>query len=169
MEAKISKNTKLCKIAAEKVLKRFFSNNELELPIPICEIAKFNGIEVIELETIHKEQSGMLHIDNDSGRKLIGINSSHHNYRKRFSIGHELGHYFLQHPSEKTCDFNEIKLYNSEADEFSAQILIPYHQLKIHVEEAKTLEDLNVIFDVSKEAMYYKLNSDKLLNKLFNK
>lgn len=156
-----------CREKARKVLKKFErENGKTKLPIPINKVAEYYGFEIYPLDTIPSEQSAIVIIDSNSRRKLIGINASHHENRQRFSVGHELGHFFLQHPAENQCDENEIKLFNQEADEFSAELLIPVRLLKQHLAQCKDVKILAKLFKVSEQTMWIKIKQQGLLNKI---
>ncbi|MBD3253513.1 MAG: ImmA/IrrE family metallo-endopeptidase [Candidatus Lokiarchaeota archaeon] len=164
-----NKQIAFCRQKARNILKEFENRQgEIQLPVPIDEIASFYGFEIYPLETIPNEQSAIIILDSDSKRKLIGINSNHHNNRQRFSIGHELGHFFLSHPSEKECDEDEIKLYNRQADEFSAELLIPLKLLKTSIKEIKDIGLLAKKFGVSEQAIWIKIKQQKLLNMILS-
>lgn len=150
---------------ARTVLQEYFTKNPPErLPIPVREIAEFHGFEIYELKTMNKHQRAIKQDVQSEGRKLIGLNANYHRHNQRFSIGHELGHYFLGHPPEEDCDEDQIKLYNSEADEFSAELLMPFSMLKEKLVEIKDIPSLAKVFDVSEQALSIKISQQKLLS-----
>lgn len=106
------------------------------LPVDPIEIAKGRGIEVVAKPARNAGVSGMLirvgsefviayatHIDNEAFQ--------------RFSVSHELGHYFLPgHPDavigedgihESHAGFASTDRYEMEADRFAAGLLMPRH------------------------------------------
>ena len=165
MSLEEKKRIKYSRDVARKIIKDYFkANPPFRLPIPIYEIAEFLEFEVYELENLSKHQRAIT--SSFEGRKFIGLNSSYHIHNKRFSLGHEIAHHLLNHPPESDCDEEEIKMYNQEADEFSAELLIPYEELKKQLQATK---DTNVIaknFQVSKEALWIKITSQRLLKVL---
>jgi len=152
---------------ARVILDKYFQDNPpVFIPIPVEKIAEYYDFEIYELSDLDNNHKGMLVNLKEENRKLIGINKSYHPNAKRFSIGHELGHYFLDHPSEDDCTEEEIKIYNKEAEEFSAELLMPFDLIKAEVEKHKgSLESFAKALGVSKEALYYKLQNQRLLNK----
>lgn len=159
------KRVKYSRDLARKVIKDFFKTHPpFRLPIPIYDIAEYLGFEVYELDNLAKHQRAITSVH--EGRKLIGINSTYHIHNKRFSIGHEIGHNLLNHPPEADCDEEEIKMYNQEADEFSAELLIPYEELKKQIQTVKDTNKIAQIFQVSKEALWIKISSQRLLKLL---
>jgi Zn-dependent peptidase ImmA (M78 family) len=152
---------------ARSVLKEYFLKNPPErLPIPVQEIAKFYGFEIYELKTMNKHQRAIKQDVVSEGRKLIGLNAHYHHHNQRFSIGHELGHHFLGHPPEEDCDEDQIKLFNSEADEFSAELLMPLDILKEKLAELKDIPRIAKAFDVSTQALWIKMSQQKLIGML---
>ncbi|WP_316173359.1 MULTISPECIES: ImmA/IrrE family metallo-endopeptidase [unclassified Bradyrhizobium] len=61
-------------------------------PVPVDRIAKVLGVR-IEYSPFDDELSGMAFMRD--GKPVIGVNSSHHPNRQRFTIAHELGHIVL--------------------------------------------------------------------------
>ncbi len=114
-------------------------------PVPVADIAREEGISVI-FKPYHGTEniSGVLIREHD--RSVIGINSNNKSTRQRFSIAHELGHFFL-HKGEIFVDVShrlnldshaELNFRQSptvtgikpdkkeiEANEFAAELLMP--------------------------------------------
>ena len=62
------------------------------VPVPVEQVAEHLGIK-IELADLGEDCSGVL-VRNGS-RAVIGINRAHHFNRRRFSIAHEIAHFFF--------------------------------------------------------------------------
>lgn len=152
---------------ARTVLHEYFTKKPpVRLPIPVREIAEFHGFEVYELKTMSKHQRAIKKDLLSENRKLIGLNASYHRHNQRFSIGHELGHHFLGHPPEEDCDDDQIKVFNNEADEFSGELLMPLDMLKQKLVELKNVPKVAQAFDVSEQALWIKISSQRLMNLL---
>lgn len=152
---------------ARLVLSEYFKHNSpVIIPIPILKVAEFYGFEVDELDNLDSNQKAIKIELPDENRKLIGINSRFHVHNKRFSVGHELGHHFLNHPLEHDCSEEEIKICNQEADEFSAELLMPLEELKKQLKNLKDSKKIAKLFEVSEEALWIKIQHQKLLNLL---
>ena len=164
MERKNNKHMILEKIetTAEAILEKLGIE---ETPTPIEEVAEALKIRVSKAPST--DFSGML-IRKD-GHALIGVNSNEVPARQRFTIAHELGHYFL-HPQKDTfVDFrkgkNEVRtLRERHADMFAAALLMPRHKLlKDFRKIAKdgltdsTIETLAKQYAVSEDAMRIRL------------
>ena len=125
-------------------------------------------------------------------RKIIFVNSNMYIPRKNFTIAHELGHHFLGHQLQNgaiLCDKNAVFGKNKpeeekEADYFAACFLMPKRLLEIknaefeqsYVQQTsffqisatqeknkQRIEYLSNFFQVSKEAMGYRLEELKLV------
>lgn len=163
---------------AEKTAKKLLEEKKFcRTPIPVESIAKDLGIR-LQFEPIEgkDEISGMLF--KDGNRTIIGVNSAHPKTRQRFTIAHEIGHLLL-HRGELFLDAN-ISFRDSrsslatdqeeiEANSFAAELLMPRELLKAEVQKRVIkygsvstdllLEELIVVFDVSKQAMEYRLKN----------
>lgn len=142
-------------------------------PIHVEEIASKNGFTVAFIEGEANSFSGILQRD----MKAIGVNKDHPSARQRFTIAHELGHYYLDHIQEDeqlltSPDSNGWKNCEREANEFAGELLVPLQLLKIecdrikHIAIDKKLGELAKIFLVSREVITIQLTKHKLLSKL---
>jgi len=106
---------------------------------------------------------------------VIGVNANHHPNRQRFSIAHELGHYFLGHslddygtgitldnPPTGEEDSSDA-IQNREADEFANEILVPLLIIKETVKKVRDIKSLSEMFEVSREVMFIALSKHKLI------
>jgi len=110
---------------------------------------------------------------------IIGVNSLHHPNRRRFTIAHELGHYFLHKGIEVHID-HEYPIYVNarssssqskdpeevEANIFAAEILMPKIMLQdeikdrvVDIDDDQFLRDLAKKYGVSTVAMTYRLSN----------
>ncbi|SRR5258706_1395345 len=149
-----------------------------EPPIRVQEIAVGQKINVREEEL--GEISGL--IFREGSQVIIGVNSSHPPKRKRFTIAHELGHFFLHsenplfvdkvfavklrdHVSSEAINKDEI-----EANAFAAELLMPSKFLREDFSKVKSgvldyenedigdaIKSLADRYDVSTHAMTVRL------------
>jgi Zn-dependent peptidase ImmA (M78 family) len=131
----------------------------------VHEIARHLGIEVVP-HLFSYNISGVFFRKDD--RLYLGVNSQHHEHRKRFTIAHEIGHYVLHSDevlhydskdvevffrSDSISDLNEI-----EANHFAAELLMPEERVKHLIEEnVQSIQELASRFNVSEDAMRYRL------------
>jgi len=110
-------------------------------PIDVCAIVHAEGIQLADGD-YGSDFSGRIEYHADvSGFILFhpSLELARYPSRVRFSIGHELGHYFLDHHRERllagathnsTSDFICDDALEREADEFAAALLIPSFALR---------------------------------------
>jgi Zn-dependent peptidase ImmA (M78 family) len=147
--------------------------NVQDAPVPVAKIAEDLRIAVRE-EPFEGEMSGVLY-RRDDGRIVIGVNETHADARKRFTIAHEIGHSKLHRDvlfvdglvhrdlkSSQAVDPKEI-----EANAFAAELLMPREWVMREIAKlvpvgtsmnpAKVARELAQIFEVSEQAMGYRL------------
>lgn len=146
--------------------------------IDVDAIAKMENVDVFRKE-IDDDISGVLKID-ENARASILVNQDHHMNRQRFTIAHELGHYFLHNQPGIHVDkvflrdpaaSEGLHLREIEANRFAAELLMPdfmvlqelEKQLRIErmpslmAKEDEILHALAEDFEVSRHAMSIKL------------
>lgn len=149
---------------AEKILA---SQNIKESPVPVELIASQNNIQISRAH--NKDFSGLLL--RKEGKSLIGVNSSESPKRQRFTIAHELGHYFLHPTKNAFVDYRDNKknikrgIKEVQANIFAATLLMPKTFLEKDYKEISQKglleeEDLKFLADkyqVSEDAMKIRL------------
>ena len=104
---------------------------------------------------------------------IIGINSKMSYGRQRFTLAHELYHVLYEpHVTRTVCDMTmgtEKTESEREADQFAGYLLMPYDALyeyatKVSDWTLNTIIDAEQFFQVSHQAMLYRLVSDNLLD-----
>jgi Zn-dependent peptidase ImmA (M78 family) len=143
-------------------------------PVQVEEIAKKIGLEVERHAFNKNEFSGIL--VRDGGRAVLGVNSSHHLNRQRFTIAHEIGHFLLHEGDRVFVDRTyNVSFRNSvssqgtdleeiEANTFASLLLIPEEFLAndpdaqlIDMEDEDTIKRLARKYQVSPQAMTLRL------------
>jgi Zn-dependent peptidase ImmA (M78 family) len=145
-----------------------------EPPVDVEGAAESLGLNVIQ-DRMERSISGLLYRDDES--VIIGVNANHPLRRQRFTVAHEIGHYLLHKGrpvvldhvrmnfrdanSSTATDYEEI-----QANAFAAELLMPRDAVMAHTKrlsaiedatEASVLRDLADTFDVSEQAMEYRL------------
>ena len=167
------------------------TNNDIEkLAMNILDLNGFNtvvvdpvklanayGIEVKNARFADGDISGMLRKEND--KIIIYVNSSESIMRKRFTVAHELGHYFLNHLEKndktihrKTDFFSNVTPKESDANAFAAAILMDQYKVeelydKLHyigVPLDKIISKLSSTFRVSRPAVNIRLKKLGLID-----
>ena len=109
---------------------------ENQFPVNVLKIADTEGISVKTMPQEVKGASSMLIMAQDQTQIFYSPQYDNVGF-ERFSIAHELGHYFLSgHPEEimkaggrheSRCNFTESSSIELEADHFASGLLMPSH------------------------------------------
>lgn len=135
------------KVTPEAIVGEILRQNpDVPIPVPIESFAQLAGVEKIRpLETAGFE--GMLITNPEKTRAEIFYSGSSIPQRKRFTIGHELGHLLLPHHKESTyeCSKEDMTRYGAtanaresqevEANRFSSELLMPKPYFKRRMKE----------------------------------
>lgn len=152
-------------------------------PIPVVDIADELGIQVrFQPFTGQSDVSAVLKRKGE--KAVIGVNSLHSSTRQRFSIAHELGHYYLHKEEQLFIDFGSMirrpsvhyrnavsgqasDRYEIDANSFAAALLMPKGMVRREftalLDQTPDLTSENVVtemarrFHVSRDAMNYRL------------
>ena len=99
-------------------------------------------------------------------KMLIGFNSSHAQVRVRFSIAHEIGHICLCHPDTVFSSQIAHGVYETEANSFAAEFLVPLSTLKTVFRSIRDPRELAKHFNVSREVIFLRLKESRLLSSI---
>lgn len=137
-----------------------------QIPVQIEQITTKLGIRIKRAPS--EDFSGIL-LRKD-GKALIGVNDTESHVRQRFTIAHELGHFFLHPAKDAFVDYRDNQhggirsSKEREANMFAASFLIPRESLISEVKKISSkgifdteIESLAKKYDVSKESMNYRL------------
>jgi len=140
-----------------------------QAPVPVEQIAEKMNIQISYAPS--SEYSGML-IRKGNGA-LMGINSEESPTRRRFTIAHELGHFFLEKKTTVSIDYRDNgsrpdkTFQEKRADDFAANLLMPKMFLmedfkkifKDTKDRSSLLSQLAERYQVSQEAMMWRLKN----------
>lgn len=144
------------------------------LPVPIETIAERLGVTLV-VEALDRNVSGLLFRQGTD--RAIGVNATHPMVRQRFTVAHELGHLCLHPGKELILDHVRVNLRDDtsssgtdrqerEANAFAAELLMPRAEVVDEVRrsldrggttDSRFIADLAQLFDVSEQAMEYRL------------
>lgn len=140
------------------------------LPVRPDLIAHKMGIQVTPLvpDGSNSNQCGFAEITPE-GRYVISYNTSDPHSRIRFTLAHELGHHVLGH----TRNGRKLREYSNpawndgnyveekDANRFAAELLMPEDAIAtlINREKVYAVSALASRFDVSEEAMYWRMKN----------
>jgi len=145
-------------------------------PVDVEQLAVSLGIKV-QYEPADDDLCGFLLRDVDQHRILIGVNKNHSSNRRRFTISHEVGHFFLHEQGKVHVDYRfRLKVTDEgsskgsseeekEANLFAAELLMPVNFVKQDLAEVEALDlvddailgDLAERYAVSTQAMAFRL------------
>ncbi len=155
----------------EELTTQILLDNDMlyKVPVNIVKLANNYGIDVYEAELDNKI-SGAIRYNAENDKFEILVNKNNAEVRQRFTIAHELGHYFLHESILKSSDVHIDTLYRTssetnittkeqekEVDYFAGALLIN----KMAVEKIisnYSIEEMSEIFGVSSSAMTVRLN-----------
>ena len=133
--------------------------NIKEPPVDIKFILQKEGIEYQEVDYFPDDVDAL--IIPFEGRMIAAVNKNQHTNRQRFSLAHELCH-FLLHQDRSVLEeritidspplrdeFHGKDVYESEADSFANELLVPLPFLKEVYKDGMTALDLAQVFQVS--------------------
>lgn len=148
-------------ITPQYLLEKYAPN---QFPVPVISIAEAVGLSVFGDTEYDKNKDG--HISFECGVTKIIVNSHKSASRKRFTIAHEIGHFFhdseylMQHGSidrdgielDETYKIREVK-----ANDFAASLLMPKEKFfEIWNKVNHDIEKCADYFFVSKEAVGFR-------------
>ena len=153
-------SSEFCHLKAQEILERL---GITEPPVDVEAIAKDHGLSVRRVIRSNSF-SGQLVRE----RMRIEVNQKHARQRQRFTIAHELGHFVLSHsPAVSVFDDRTITDPSStnerQANAFAAGLLMPEGLVRDWWIKLRNIEKMANRFDVSSEAMYYRLDGLDLL------
>lgn len=163
---------KMIKKIVEGILRK---GGIIKPPITVERIAKELNIRV-RFERFEGDLSGCIVRQGD--HVTIGINSFHHKNRQRFTLAHEIGHFFLHKGDEVIVDRGfRVNLRDSEAAKaenpeeieanyFAAELLMPtrfllrdLHGQELDIESGGHIRELSSRYEVSPQALGYRLTN----------
>ena len=159
-----------------------------QIPVPVETLAHNLGLGLETEADLSEGISGLIQREGDG--YVIKAARGEHEYRRRFTIAHEIGHYMLHKSlldeaggtNDNTMYRNDIngRAYNShindfherQANSFAANLLMPEEEVRrvwseksqqsSHPEELPTLTEMHRHFRVSPSAMRWRLKNLEL-------
>jgi Zn-dependent peptidase ImmA (M78 family)/transcriptional regulator with XRE-family HTH domain len=155
-------NTVGAREAAEAVLSLA---GAIEPPIDVLMLASDLGVRVIEWDFSEAVDGLIIQLPDGPA---IGLRYDQFPQRKRFTVAHELGHYVLRHHATFHVDYADVggtagdsPTYNwrheREANDFAANLLMPADAVRRRHNKGSSVSSLSSVFDVSKQAMGFRL------------
>ncbi len=158
----------------EELTSEILMNNDMyRIPVDVVKIANSNDIKVYEGD-LNKKISGAIRYKKEENKFEILVNKNDIKSRQRFTVAHELGHYFLHQNFLKSEEIHVDIMYRSinndkaniedlrrkekEVDYFAGALLMNRTLLEKMHKENNSIKELAEIFDVSISAMTVRLD-----------
>lgn len=154
----------------EELTSNILINNDMfKIPVDVVKIAKLNSINVYE-GNLEKNVSGAIRYNKETENFEILVNKNDTRERKRFTIAHEIGHFFLHKEIlmsdeihidimyRMPNDDEEQKRREKDVDYFAGALLMNKTLLTKMYNENNTITELAEMFDVSISAMTVRLD-----------
>jgi len=154
------------------------SGYKLKLPIEVNEIINILGIDVEKRPDFRKAKvTGSISMKEGNPKIWINPMMNQSKERERFTLAHELGHFMLHFAQSFKDDYHEDdniewnrdsnwNVKEMEANRFAAELLMPLEQveeevnlLNINDNKEEKIEKLSEIFNVSRQAIQFRLQS----------
>lgn len=138
-------------------------NDMYRIPVDVISIAKSNDIKVFEA-SLDKKFSGAIRYNKATDKFEILINKNDAKVRQRFTIAHEIGHFFLHKEMLKDDEIHVDILYRmtneqeKEVDYFAGALLMNKTLLEKAYKDGNSITQLAELFDVSVSAMTVRLD-----------
>lgn len=128
------------KSKAEKLATKIWEDAGKHFPVEPQKIAALHKIEV-KLQDLEDDVSGMM-VTREDGNAVIAVNEHHSKTRQRFSMAHELGHFFLHRTVSPVFVDSKKVFYRDarasegtirqeiEANAFAAELLMPAAEVR---------------------------------------
>lgn len=167
------------KYSPESLLNELYKNEVLvqKYPIDLNKICEYFNITVSE-KAYSDQTIGEIHVSDSEYSIFYNPIENKYESRKRFTIAHELGHYFLHRDKGSFVDnqatmsrhLSYWSLVEAEANDFAARLLMPVDHildainelLENEIEELSETSLVNYLkdkFKVSETAMKYRLSN----------
>jgi len=132
-------------------------------------LARKEGIIVIP--SSHLDVNGSIEKNSETNEIVIEYNNNLHPNRQRFTIAHELGHYYAGHLNDsanklfrdpvKNFTLDNYDPLEAEANKIAAELLMPEDKIEFLIQKLQysTIDSLAEALRVSPAAMTYRLNN----------
>ena len=145
-----------------------------DAPVPVTDLARAVGA-TLRVGPLEQELSGFLLRRGTTA--IIGVNALHPRSRQRFTVAHEIGHLLLHQDMTEHVDRGISFYFRDErssqaairqeidANQFAAELLMPRPMIDalvretVDVHDDDLLEELAAHFDVSVQALTYRLTN----------
>ncbi len=154
----------------EKMTEEILIKNDIyKIPADIIAIAKNNNINVYKMDMPNDNIMGIIRYDSKSDSFIIALNKKLSLNQQRFTLAHELGHFFLNRKELQSEELHIDIMYRitdeeeKEVEYFAGALLMNKTLLEKTYEKIKDIKDLAKLFEVSESDMTYRLKILEML------
>ncbi len=135
-------------------------------PVDLKKVLDQKGYQYIEVDTFLNNIDAIFLKNENDGQIYACVNANHHLHRQRFSLAHEFGHILLYHdlnyyrfnvtidnPPITKNHFDTEATFETEANIFAGELLVPLKMLKREFRKTNKIEELSRKFLVSQQVM----------------
>lgn len=149
----------------ESLTSNILLNNDLyKIPVNILKIAKSNDIAVYKAD-LEKKILGAIRYDKQNKKYTILLNEKQSYEQQRFTLAHELGHFFLHKKILESEELHVDIMYKiedeqeAEVDYFAGALLMNKLLLEKMYEKNQSIRELAEMFEVSISVMTIRLDT----------
>lgn len=153
----------------ESLTSNILLNNDLyKIPVNILKIAKANDITVFTAD-LEKKILGAIRYDKQNKKYTILLNEKQSYEQQRFTLAHELGHFFLHKQILESEELHVDIMYKieneqeAEVDYFAGALLMNKLLLEKMYEKNQSIRELAEMFEVSVSVMTIRLDTIGLI------
>lgn len=153
----------------ENLTSNILLNNDLyKIPVNILKIAKANDIAVFTAD-LEKKILGAIRYDKQNKKYTILLNEKQSYEQQRFTLAHELGHFFLHKQILESEELHVDIMYKieneqeAEVDYFAGALLMNKLLLEKMYEKNQSIRELAEMFEVSVSVMTIRLDTIGLI------
>nr|DAM85235.1 MAG TPA: IrrE protein [Caudoviricetes sp.] len=153
----------------ENLTSNILLNNDLyKIPVNILKIAKANDITVFTAD-LEKKILGAIRYDKQNKKYTILLNEKQSYEQQRFTLAHELGHFFLHKQILESEELHVDIMYKiedeqeAEVDYFAGALLMNKLLLEKMYEKNQSIRELAEMFEVSVSVMTIRLDTIGLI------
>lgn len=164
-ELDLGPRTKVARTFAERLIKQArITSAPVSLQRVIEHVQSSRNVSIIKDPSMPQKISGLLvrTIGIDDEYVTIGVNGHQPWCRRRFTLGHELGHLLLEHQGCSGSP-NDGSHEEQEANAFAAELLMPRVILKADLRKQPNIPELAKLYCVSSQALTIHLIKRRLL------
>lgn len=149
-----------------KEAQKIFADLALTVPVDLEKVCRFLAVQVVQMPLLDGAPPEALGVYRGHG--VIHLRAGLPETVRRLTLAHELGHHVLRHDVRSKWDSGESLIsahdpHEAEAWDFAGELLMPHRVLREKLRANTTVNDLTVVFGVSREAVFVQMRKRRLV------